>query len=63
MDDANSLPNDLTRCHQLLFAAHKQSVELEQHATQAERRVSESEQQVAELGRVFVLQGGTQKER
>ncbi len=60
MDDANSLPNDVTECHQLLFAAHKQSVELEQHAAQAkrhamqaERRVAESEQQVAELGRVL----------
>ena len=67
MDNANSLPNDLAQCHQLLFAAHKQSVELEQqaaeatqqatqakrHATQAERHVAESEQRVAELGRVL----------
>ena len=67
MDDTNSLPNDLAQCHQLLFAAHKQSVELEQHAaqatqhaaqakrhaTQAERRVAESEQRVAELDRVL----------
>ncbi len=67
MDDTNSLPNDLTQCHQLLFAAHKQSVELERqaaeatqqaaqakrHSTQAERRVAESEQQVAELSRVL----------
>ncbi len=67
MDNANALPNDLTQCHQLLLAAYKQSVELEQqaaeatqqaaqakrHATQAERRVAESEQRVAELGRVL----------
>ncbi len=46
MDDANSLPNNLTECHQLLLAAHKQSVELEKH-------VVESKQQVAELGRVL----------
>ena len=38
--------NDLTQCHQLLLAAHKQFVELEQHA-------AESEQQVVELGRVL----------
>ena len=67
MDDANSLPNDLTQCHQLLLAAHKQSVELEQqaaeatqqaaqakrHAMQAEQRAAQSEQQLAELGRVL----------
>ncbi len=60
MHDANSLPNDVTGCHQLLLAAYKQSVELEQHAaqakrhaTQAEQRVAQSEQQVAELGRVL----------
>ena len=46
MDDANSLPNDLTQCHQLLLAAFKQSVQLEQ-------RVAQSEQQVAELSRVL----------
>ena len=39
MDDTNSLPNDVTQCHQLLMAAYKQSVQLEQ--------------QVAELGRVL----------
>ncbi len=45
MDD-NALPNDLAECHRLLLAAFKQSVQLEQHA-------AESEQQVAELGRVL----------
>ncbi len=53
MHDANSLPNDVTGCHQLLLAAYKQSVELERHATQAEQRVAQSEQQVAELNRVL----------
>jgi transposase len=67
MHDANSLPTDVTGCHQLLLAAYKQSVELEQraeeatqhaaqaerHATQAEQRVAQSEQQVAELNRVL----------
>ena len=46
MDDANSLPNDLTQCHQLLLAAFQQSVQFEQ-------RVAQSEQQVAELSRVL----------
>ncbi len=46
MDGTNSLPNDLTQCHQLLLAAYKQSVQLEQKATT-------SQQQVAELGRVL----------
>ena len=45
MDDANSLPNDLTQCHQLLFAAHKQSVELEQQAAEAKQHAAASEQQ------------------
>jgi len=60
MDDANSLPNDLAQCHQLLFAAHKQSVQLQRQATeaqrhtaQAEKRATESEQRVAELDRVL----------
>jgi transposase len=53
MDDTNSLPNDLTQCHQLLLAAYKQSVQLEQQAAQAERRVATSQQQVAELKRVL----------
>jgi len=53
MDDATSLPTDLTECHQLLVAAYKQSVQLEQQATAAEQRAAVSEQQVAELGRVL----------
>ena len=53
MDGTNSLPNDLTQCHQLLVAAYRQSVQLEQRAEQAQRRAAESEQQVAELGRVL----------
>jgi len=53
MDDTNSLPNDLTECHQLLLAAYQQSVQLEQQATQAQRRAAESEQQAAELNRVL----------
>ena len=44
--DGNSLPNDLAECHQLLLAAFKQSVRLEQRAAQ-------SEQQAAELSRVL----------
>ena len=46
MDDANFLRNDLAECQRLLLAAFKQ-------ATQLERRVVESEQQVAELNRVL----------
>ena len=53
MDNANFLPNDLTECHQLLLAAHKQSVELEQQVSEATQHVAESEQRVAELGRVL----------
>ena len=53
MNAADSLPNDLTKCHQLLLAAHKQSVELEQQAKAAQQRAAASEQQVAELGRVL----------
>jgi transposase len=53
MDGTNSLPNDVTQCHQLLVAAYQQSVQLERQATQAQRRVAESQQQVAELGRVL----------
>ena len=46
MDSADFLPNDLHECQRLLLAAFKQ-------ATQLERRVGESEQQVAELNRVL----------
>ena len=60
MDGANSLPNDLTECHELLLAAYRQSVQLEQQAEeakqraeQADRRAAESQQQAAELGRVL----------
>jgi transposase len=53
MDDTNALPNDLTQCHQLLLAAHRQSVELERQAAEATQRVAETERQVAELNRVL----------
>jgi transposase len=60
MDETNSLPNDLTECHELLLAAYRQSVQLEQQAEEAkqraeqvERRAAESEQKAAELGRVL----------
>jgi len=46
MDGTDFLPNDLRECQHLLLAAFKQ-------ATQLERRVVESEQQVAELNRVL----------
>jgi transposase len=46
MDGTNSLPNDLTECQQLLLAAYKQSVQLE-------NKVATSQQQVAELNRVL----------
>ncbi len=60
MDDANSLPTDLTQCHRLLVAAYKQSVQLErrvenadQRVAESQQRVAESEQRVAELDRVL----------
>ena len=46
MDGTDFLPNDLRECQRLLLAAFQQ-------ATQLERRVAESEQQVAELNRVL----------
>ena len=46
MEDTNSLPNELTECHQLLLAAYQQSVQLEQ-------KVASSQQQAAELNRVL----------
>ena len=46
MADADFLPNDLRECQSLLLAAFKQ-------ATQLERRVADSEQQVVELNRVL----------
>jgi len=42
MDDANPLPNDVSQCHQLLLAAYKQSVELEQQAAQAKRHATKA---------------------
>ncbi len=60
MDGTNSLPNDLTECHQLLVAAYQQSVQLErqvkeakQQAGQAQQRAAESDRQAAELNRVL----------
>jgi transposase len=50
MDGADSLPNDLIACQQLLVAAYQQSVQLEQQAAAA---ATASAQQVAELGRVL----------
>ena len=46
MDGTDSLPDDLAERQRLLLAAFKQ-------ATQLERRVAESERQVAELNRVL----------
>ena len=46
MDGTDLLPNDPAECQRLLLAAFKQ-------ATQLERRVAESEQQVAEVNRVL----------
>ncbi len=46
MDGTNSLPNDVTQCHQLLVAAYQQSVQLE-------TQVATSPQQAAELNRVL----------
>jgi uncharacterized coiled-coil DUF342 family protein len=60
MDGTNSLPNDLSECHELLLAAYRQSVQLEQQAEEAkqgaeeaQRRVAESQQEAAELNRVL----------
>jgi len=59
MDDT-SLPTDVTECHRLLLAAFKQAVELERHvsdienrATQTEKRFAASQQEVAEVKRVL----------
>ena len=41
MDDTPSLPNDLTECHELLLAAYKQAMQLQQRAADAEHRVAE----------------------
>ena len=53
MDDAYSLPTDLTECHRLLVTAFKQAVQLERRAENAEQRVAESQQRVAELDHVL----------
>jgi transposase len=60
MDGTNSLPNDLTECHDLLLVAYQQSVQLEQQAEeakqraeQAQRRADKSDQQAAEFNRVL----------
>ncbi len=46
MDGTNSLPNDLAECQQLLLAAYRQSIQLEQ-------QVATSRQEAAELNRVL----------
>jgi transposase len=46
MDGSNSLPDDLAECHQLLLAAYRQSIQLEQ-------QVATSRQEAAELNRVL----------
>jgi hypothetical protein len=46
MDDTNSLPKDVTQCHQLLLAAYQQARQLEQ-------QVTASQHEVVELGRVL----------
>jgi len=53
MNGTNSLPNELSECHELLLAAYQQSVQLEQQAEEAHRRAAESQQQAAELNRVL----------
>ena len=53
MDGTNSLPNDLTECHELLLAAYRQSVQLEQHAEEAQQRAAKAEQEAVELNRVL----------
>ena len=51
--DGTSLPNDVTECHELLLAAFKQSMQLEQQVADAQRHAAEAEQEKAELGRVL----------
>ena len=41
MDNANFLPSDLAECQQLLLAAYRQSLQLEQQAATAEQRAAE----------------------
>jgi hypothetical protein len=44
MNDTPSLPNNLTECHELLWAAYKQAMQLQQRAADAEQRVAELDQ-------------------
>ncbi|MDA1277910.1 MAG: IS66 family transposase [Verrucomicrobia bacterium] len=60
MDGADSLPDDLAECRQLLLVAYQQSVQLqhqaasaEQQTASAEQRAAASAQQAAELNRVL----------
>jgi hypothetical protein len=59
MHTADALPNALAECHHLLLAAFKETTQLERRVVAAEQsvaaatqRATQSEQQVAELGRV-----------
>ena len=49
MDDSNALPDDLTECHQLLLAAHRQFVELEQQLAEQRRVLDETAASYQEL--------------
>ena len=53
MDATTPLPDDLAECQRLLLAAFQQAMQLEQQAAETAQRVAVSEQQVAELGRVW----------
>ncbi len=46
MDGSNPLPDDLAECHELLLAAYRQSIQLEQ-------QVATSRQEAAQLNRVL----------
>ena len=60
MENADFLPTDLAECQQLLLAAWQQSVHLkkrvaasEAQMTAAEQKAAATEQQIAELNRVW----------
>jgi len=53
MNDAHFLPNDLDQCQRLLLAAFREATERERRLADAERRASESQQQVTDLGHVL----------
>jgi transposase len=53
MKDADLLPHDLEQCQRLLLAAFREAREHEGRLADAERRATESQQQVTELGRVL----------